>query len=139
MTLCSQRIAIPVATYGWAMPLNVWIATREQGFALQGERPTQSGEFAESRIDIDELSENLSCLGETKRGCAENQGCSQRHLKAAVFAPHCVFPQIPSMIAPNHHDRILRDVVCFECVQEFANLGVGVAHAGVVTVNQLAS
>ena len=68
----------------------------------------------------------------------DDQRGVHRGLEAAVLAPECMLAQVPAVVAPKYDDCVVGQAEAVELVEQLADLGVGIAHAGVIAVNQIA-
>ncbi len=74
-------------------------------------------------------------------GCArggDDQRDARGLLVIGVLAPHAVVAQVPAVVAPEHDDRVPGETSLVERVEHAAQLGVHVAHGGVVAMDELA-
>ena len=55
-----------------------------------------------------------------------------------MFRPNAEVAKVKTMIAPKHDDCVVRKFQTVELLDHFSDLGVDVADAGVVTMNQIA-
>ena len=54
------------------------------------------------------------------------------HLEVSVLAPLCVLAKLPTVVAPQHHDRGLSQAKLVQVVKDSAYLGVDVRHCCIV-------
>ena len=69
-------------------------------------------------------------------GQSDEQRCPCGDLEVRVLVPKAVLAELPAVVTPQNDHRVFREVFFVERIKQTANLSVGEADAGVVTVAQ---
>ncbi len=120
------------------------IASRSRGIGEgAGEAPAvtpvngwQAGEIEERGEDIDALHERRGRRAPVHAGCGNDQGDPGRLLVVGVLAPQTVVTEMPTVIAPQDHDRVGGEAGVIEGVEELADLRVHEARGGVIAMDE---
>ena len=129
-----------ILTEGRGLPREPGVVhQRLEAHALQAVRQRHAGEIAERGIDVDELGQG--CAGRAC-GLLAGGGDDERRvdvvLHIRVLTPQAVLAEVPTVVTPKDDDGILVESEGFQLCHDAADLGVGVADGGVVSMAQFA-
>ena len=135
----SNRVTVLEASNGCFLPRQVGLLhQRDEAAALQVVGKRQTGKFAQGRVDVDELSQSRRLFATVDPRGLDDQRGVHRRLETAVLAPEGMLAQVPAVVAPQDDNRVVAQIQPIKFVQQLANLGVGVAHTGVIAVDERA-
>ena len=129
-----------ILTEGRGLPRELGVVhQRLQAHALQVVRQRHAGEIAERGIDVDELGQGRTGLA---GGLLARRGNNERRIDVVlhirVLTPQAVLAEVPTVVTPKDDDGILVEPEGFQLRHDAADLCVGVADGGVVSMAQLA-
>ena len=96
----------------------------------------QAGEIEKRGEDVDALHERRGRLAPAHAGGGNDQRDPGRLLVVGVLAPQTVVAEMPAVIAPQDHDRVVGETGVIEGVEEFAHLRIHEARGGVIAMDQ---
>ena len=115
-----------------------WILqNRNEALSLEMLGTVKLAQFTERRIEIHQFDQGLAVSGNRLHSRMTNdQGNPRVTLEIGVLAPTGMVPQFPTVVGPEHDNRVFRSTGFFESIKQHADIPVGVAHTGVIAMNQ---
>ena len=131
-------VALVVAGDRWPHPRHVGIGQLwTQADPLEVGAGREAGEVNQRGIDVEQLSRLAAPLSGRHAGAGEDQG----HLRAAVpegvLAGDRLLAEVPAVIAPDNHDRVVGEACVLEGGEQSPDLGVDKARAGEVAPHEV--
>ena len=110
---------------------------RHHALALALRGNLQAARLGQRGIDVHVLYQRARCAsGVLLARQRQNHGNVRIDFEVGVLAPGAVVAQLPAVVAPQNHCRVLTQAQPVEFPEHAPHLGVHVAHAGVVAVDQ---
>lgn len=142
--ISSNRVAVAIPTNRLHFTGQIRILQqRDKTRALEMRGFGDAGQFANGRVNVDELGECRDA-GPRDRGWlltryGDDQWCMHGCFETGMFVPHSVVTELPAMITAQDYHGVPVQTCFVQCPHQSANLRIDETDACVVTMNQLAS